>query len=108
MTTIISNIIGAAIAFVIGALIAFINYKIMQHMMRKSSRSIGVGTLIRQLINIVFLVAVYLIAPLTPCSSAYLLVGAVAGLTLPLFFFTYLLTKENDRMSENKKNGGEN
>ena len=65
--------------------------------------------LVRQLLNFGYLAAVFLVAPYTPWDRIWLLVGAVAGLTLPNFVFTFLLLRQlnakGDDGSHNK--GGE-
>jgi len=50
--------------------------------------------LMRILLSVGYLVAVFLLAPFTSCDPIWLLAGAAAGLTLPMFFFTFLLLRQ--------------
>lgn len=100
----LSEIIGALISFAGGFLISFANYKITASIMKKKPEFIAASAIIRQLINVAYLVLVYFAAPLTSVSVVHLLVGAVVGLTLPMFFFTYRLVKKSDK---NASDGGE-
>lgn len=100
----LENIIGALISLAGGALISFVNYKITASIMKKKPEVIAASAVIRQIINVAYLVLVYFAAPHTPASVVYLLVGAVVGLTVPMFCFTYRLVKKSDK---NMSDGGE-
>ena len=65
--------------------------------MRKSSGSGGIVSflpLLRVFISGAYLAAVFLLAPLIPCDPIWLLTGAALGLTIPMFFFTFLLLRQ--------------
>ena len=85
---------GALVTFFAGFLIAYINYLMMRKSSGKPGAAASLLPLLRTLISAGYLVAVFLLAPLTPCDPIWLLAGAAAGLTLPMFFFTFLLIRQ--------------
>lgn len=106
-----SVILGAFVTFLIGFLIAYGNYLLI----RKGSGGTGGFTsflpLLRMVISAAYLAAVYLLAPLTPCDPIWLLAGAAAGLTVPMFFFTFLLLRHmkaagNEQETDNHTKSG--
>ena len=48
------------------------------------------------MINVAYLAAVYFVSSAVLSSVVYPLVGAVVGLTVPMFIFTFKLVKKND------------
>lgn len=102
----VNNIAGALIALALGCLISYINYRISAVILNKKPDIIAASSVVRQIVNVAYLAAVYFIAPLTPFSLVYLLVGAVIGLTCSMFYFTYRLIKKTD--NKNGSGGGEN
>ena len=55
-----------------------------------------ITAVIRQVINVAYLAAVYFVSSAVLSSVVYPLVGAVVGLTVPMFIFTFKLVKKND------------
>lgn len=110
-----SDLIGGLLAFAVGAALAYGNFRLTKNMLLKKTGASGVGavSILRQVINVGYLVLVYFLAPKLPCSMIALLVGAVLGLTIPMFLFTFRLTKltkpgsADGEKTENTK-GGEN
>ena len=99
----ITNIIGAVIAAVIGFLIAFANYVFSKKVLLKSPKKYSGTFVVRQIIQVAYLVLVYFIGSKTQIADlTYLLVGAVAGMTIPMFFFTKKLISVNDATKTNK------
>ncbi len=91
------NLIIAAVAALLGgACISFVNYLITGAIMKKNPNKISFSAVYRQIMNIIYLVAVYFISSILVSSVVYPLVGAVIGLTVPMFYFTYKLVKKND------------
>lgn len=86
--------VGAAITFALGVLVSYINYRLTLTLMRKRSDAAIVPSSLRQLVNVLYFVAVYFAAPYTPWERIPLLVGAAAGATLSLFLFTFLLVRK--------------
>lgn len=98
-----ANIIGAAITAAIGFLIAFINYAFSKKMLLKAPEKYSGTFVIRQILQVAYLVLVYFIGSKTQIADlAFLLVGAVAGMTVPMFFFTKKLVSFNDSLKTNK------
>lgn len=94
------DIIGAVIAAVTGVAIAFVNYLFSKKMLIKAPEKYSFITVIRQVIQVGFLALVYFIGAKTEIADpVYLLVGAVLGMTVPMFFFTKKLLSVNNGLS---------
>lgn len=91
-----NGIVGAVFTFVAGVGVSFVNYLLSRTFMRRKPDAFPTVSVLRQTVNVAYLVAVYFIAPYTPWDRISLLVGAVLGSTLSLFVFTYLLVKNNN------------
>lgn len=89
-------VFGALLSFLCGALVSFINYLITRAILKKKPQMLTVSAVIRQILNVAYLAAVYFISSHTPWGVVPLLVGGVFGITLSLFLFTYLLIKKSD------------
>lgn len=99
----IANIIGAVITAAVGFLIAFANYIFSKKMLLKAPEKYSSTFIVRQILQIGYLVLVYFIGSKTQIADIiYLLVGAVAGMTVPMFFFTKKLLSLNDSMKMKK------
>lgn len=91
------NIIGAVTAAVAGVLIAFVNYVFSKKVLIKAPEKYSLITVARQILQVGFLVIVYFVGEKTQLADpVYLLVGAVAGMTVPMFFFTKKLLVINN------------
>ena len=98
------NIIGAFVTAVIGLLIAFINYSFSKKVLEKAPDKYALITVVRQILQIGFLAIVYLIgAKIQVADVVYLLVGAVLGMTAPMFYFTKKLLTFNESLVKTKK-----
>ncbi|MBE6613926.1 MAG: hypothetical protein E7631_01295 [Ruminococcaceae bacterium] len=97
------SVTGALVTFFTGFLIAYINYLMMKKGTDKSGTAALLLPLLRTLISAGYLVAVFFLAPLTPCDPIWLLAGAAAGLTLPMFFFTFLLIRQLKPSDDNQE-----
>lgn len=97
------NIIGAAAALILGLTVAFVNYLFSKKVLIKSPEKYSLVTVVRQVLQVGFLVLVYLIGTKTQLADpAYLLVGAVLGMTVPMLFFTKKLLHINDLAATDK------
>ena len=109
-----SDLLGGALAFAAGAVLAYVNFRLSKNMLLKKSgvNSVGAVTVLRQIINVGYLLLVYFLAPKLPWSMIALLIGAVLGLTIPMFLFTYRLAKMTNpagaEREEQDGKGGEN
>ena len=97
MIDIYSNVFGAALVFCVGAAIAALNYAISKAVIKKHPDKYAVTPVVRQLIHVGFLVAVFFLGEYTPWDRIWLLVGSCLGITLPMAYFTYRLVKVNDQ-----------
>lgn len=98
------SVIGAVIAAIIGLLIAFLNYAFSKKVLIKAAEKYSLITVVRQILQVGYLAAAYFIGSKTEgVDPVYLMVGAVVGMTLPMFFFTKKLLSVNDMSAKNKK-----
>ena len=81
-------LIGCCLAFAIGVGIAALNYGISRAVLRSKPNLYPVASLLRAVLHIGYLVAVYFTSPLLPWGQTELLFGAALGITLPLLYFT--------------------
>lgn len=107
MTT---DLIYAGVTFILGMLIAFLGYLSASHILRKKPELYTSSTVIRQIIQVLYFVAVYFISKRADVNIIYPLIGAASGITLPMFYFTKKLVRQNDateknHMKESDKNG---
>lgn len=99
-----NNILGAAAALVAGVAVALVNYLLSKKVLVKAPEKYALVTVARQILQIGFLVLVYLIGAKAQLADiAYLLVGAVIGMTVPMIFFTKKLLTVNQSASAVKK-----
>ena len=97
------NLIGTGIAFLIGVGIASLNYAVARFVLKKYPAQYASTPVIRQIIQVGYLVALYALGGLTPWDRIWLMVGGALGITLPMPFFTYRLVKLNQEISEKGK-----
>ena len=99
-----NDILGAVIAFTSGVGISALNYFISKYFLQKRPDKFAMTTVIKQIINVAFLVAVYAISDYVPCKFMYLIIGAVLGITLPMLIFTRKLLKLNGQKHSDSVN----
>lgn len=103
------DIVGAIVTFALGTGISGLNFLLSKAILTKAPEKYAISTILRQIIQILYIVAVYFIAPYTPWDLWYLVFGAVFGVTIPMFYFTHKLIKINDStIKNNKKEGDDN
>lgn len=101
MINVTANIIGAAVAALCGFLVALANYILSKTILTKTPEKFSFITVVRQVIQIGFLVAVYFIGEKIPyVNIMYLLVGAVVGMTAPMVLFTRKLVSLNQAVNK--------
>ncbi len=99
-----NNIIGALVTAAIGLLIAFANYAISKKVLEKTPEKFSFISVIRQVLQIGFLALVYFVGTkIQSVDVMYLLIGAVLGITLPMFYFTKKLLTFNESLAKTKK-----
>lgn len=102
-----TNFFGAILAFGVGVFIAAVNYKFSQYVLRKHTSKYAIMQIVRQFLQIAYLIVLFVASKYTPWDMEWLLVGGVIGITLPMFWFTYQLVKLNNTLSgkEESDNG---
>ena len=106
-----TNIIGVAAVVVCGFFVAFVNYILSKTVLAKAPEKYSLVTVVRQILQIGFLVAVYFIGDkIQSVNTIYLLIGAVVGMTAPMIFFTrkLLVLNQNANKKEPEKEGDAN
>lgn len=93
-----SNIFGAILAFLIGVLIASGSYVLLRYVLQKKPDKYAMAQMGKQVIQILYLVALYAFGRYTPWDELWLLVGGCLGITLPMPWFTYRLVKLNESL----------
>lgn len=101
-------LVGAGLAAVLGVLISAGNYLLSKRILEKKPSMLSVASVPRQIINVAYLLVVYLAAPLTPWGLTELLVGAAVGLTGAMFYFTGKLLKTAKPPEEAQSGGDKN
>lgn len=101
--------IGFLLALVLGAGIAYVNYRLTSRSAVNPNERFAGVSLLRQALNLGYLAVVFFIGPYTPWDTTWLLAGAVVGLTIPTFLFTFLLVRRlnGTRDDESQNKGGE-
>lgn len=94
-----SNFFGAALAFVLGAAIAGMNYGLSKTVLKKWPEHYAFTMLIRQILQIGYIILVFLLGEYTPWERLWLLAGAALGVTLPMICFTFMLVKLNESLN---------
>lgn len=102
-----NNFVGAAIAFVLGVVICFGNFKLSEYFLINHREKFHSVSFIRQLVQVIYIVALFFLAPYTPWDRTYVLIGAALGITLPMFLFTYRLLKTNKNNTSEAEKGDE-
>ncbi|MBQ8182854.1 MAG: hypothetical protein IJ025_03015 [Clostridia bacterium] len=102
-----TDFLGAVITFTAGIGIATLNYYISKYFLEKNPDKFAMTTVVKQIFNVGYLVAVYMFGDFLPFKLSYLLIGAVLGITLPMFIYTRKLLKLNEskRVETREKEG---
>lgn len=94
------DILGAALAFLAGAALAAAGYGLSRRTLKKAPSRYAAVQAAKQLLQIAFLVLVYVLGGYTPWDRIWLLAGGCLGLTLPMIWFTYKLVRLNDSLRD--------
>jgi hypothetical protein len=92
------GVVGLAVALLGGVLVGFINYLLTGPLLRRKASLYAAFSVVRQILHIGYLVALYLAAPYTPWDRLYLLIGGVLGMTVSMAVFTAKLVRLSDRL----------
>lgn len=93
-----SNIFGGALAFAAGFGLAAAGYLFSRHVLRTKPERYALSQTLKQIVQVLFLVALFVVGGYTPWDRTWLVVGGVVGITLPMIWFTYRLVKFNDSL----------
>lgn len=104
------NIVGALITFALGIVVAYLNFLLSKVILKKQPEKYALGAIIRQITQILYIVAVYFVSTVSPWDTWYMLIGAVLGVTVPMIYFTHKLLQLNKtfQSKEVKKEGEDN
>lgn len=91
-----SDFFGAGVAFAFGVVVASANYFFSKHMLKKHPDMYASTHIVRQFLQVGYLVLILCFGDMTPWDKIWLLVGGTLGVTLPMFWFTMKLVKMND------------
>lgn len=95
-----TNFFGAALAFLLGAAIAWLNYCLSRRVLKKTPSKYAAAAPGRQLLQVAYLVALFLLGGYTPWNRIWLLVGGCLGITLPMIYFTYKLVQLSNSLQK--------
>ena len=97
------NYAALAAAFVCGAALSFADYRILRFLMSRSQSNLIVGSFVRQLLNVAYLVLLFFIGQKTALDVRFLLIGGALGITIPAFFFASRLVKPDSGDAKDKE-----
>lgn len=99
-----ADIIGVSVAIIVGFLVALTNFFLSKTVLTKAPEKYSLITVVRQVLQIGFLVVVYFIGEkIQEVNTIYLLVGAVVGMTVPMIYFTKKLLSVNGSLNKKKE-----
>lgn len=102
-------IVGGLLAFLGGAAVSLLNYWINYRTLKRKPAALASMSVVRQLLSVGYLAAVFLLAKVLPWDYMPLLLGAAIGLTVPSVLLSMRLAKLNDahRFGEENAKGEE-
>lgn len=92
-------------AFALGALLAFVGFLIAKKTILKENGNLPAVSVIRQLLNVAYLVVLFFVAQKTGWDLYALLIGGALGVTVPSFLLTARLVRHihNEKTPEEKE-----
>ena len=103
-----NNFVGAFLAFAAGAVISFGNFKLSELFLSRCREKFASVSLIRQLVQVAYVLMLFFCAEYIPWDRTYLLTGGVLGVTVPMLFFTIKLLKQNNALAQQEKKEDDN
>ena len=98
-----NNFVGALLAFIAGAIVCFVNYKLSDYFIKRHKNMFSLVSVIRQIIQVGYLVLLFFISGYTPWDKTFILTGGCLGVTIPMLVSTYKLLKTNKAEAESEK-----
>ena len=100
--------VGGAAALVFVTALAAANYFITRKLLRKGGEQLAVISILRQTLNIAYLVAIYFLAEFLPWPVEGMLIGGALGVTVPSFVFAARLARETGAKGQERQEQNEN
>ena len=98
-----SALVGFVLALASGAAIAALNGRLARAALQKGAAQLSALFVVRQVLNVSYLAALFLLSGLLPWDMAALLIGGALGITVPSIFFTRRLVKRNDALNREER-----
>jgi len=98
-----NNWLGAILTFCVGVAIAAGSYAFSRYVLKRKAKQYAILQIVRQWVQIAYLVVLFLVGKHLPWDTSWLLVGGCLGITLPMFWFTYRLVKLNDSLDRKEE-----
>ncbi len=105
-------IVGGGLALALGAALSVANYLIARKLLEKNGNRLAIISILRQMLNIAYLVAIYFLAEVLPWPVEAMLIGGAAGITVPSFPLAARLARragagadENQKTQTERKDG---
>lgn len=97
-------LIGGGLALIVGTALSFANYFITKKLIDnpKNNSPVATVSLLRQTLNIAYLVAIYFLSKLLPWPMEAMLIGAATGITIPSVILSVKLSKEMAARAQKK------
>lgn len=89
-------VVGGLLACALGVLLAFGNDRLTRAVCKRKPSLLMPLFVVRQVINIAYLAALYFLSPALPWNVTPLLIGGALGITLPPVFLAPRLAKQLD------------
>lgn len=96
------NYLMAAAAFVCGGALSYVNYRISCHYIKKGIDRLSAGAMVRQVLDTVYLLALFVIGKSMALNPWFLLIGGALGITVASAYFTSRLVKQSDEGKEDR------
>lgn len=93
-------ILSTLLSFLGGALVAYLNYRVNLRALRKKPNSLGQLSVVREILSVVYFVAVYYLSARVPGGRVAMLVAAAVGLTVPSVLLSLKLSKIAEEMAQ--------
>ena len=94
-----SPVVGGLLAFLFGAAVSVLNYWINRRTLQNNPAMLANMAVVRQILSVGCLVAVFLLAKVLPWDYVPLLIGVAVGLTVPAILLSFRLARLNDAAS---------
>ena len=91
-------------AFAVGAVLAFVNSRISKSALKRGSGQLAGAFMARQIINVGYLFALFLLGVKSELGLSALLIGGALGVTLPSFLFTVMMLRTREPGGDEKEN----